>query len=69
MEHLKQVQQGYWEHFFFAQKWGLYLILTGLASMVHGLRPMCFPFTAPRNVQKVADMIRLRAVPGEWDAR
>lgn len=63
--HLELVQQKYPEHFWFAQKWGLYLIWTGIASMIHGLIPALFPFTAPRNVLKVAKMIHSRRVSGE----
>jgi hypothetical protein len=65
--HLELVQQEYPEHFWFAQKWGLYLIWTGIASMIHGLIPALFPFTAPRNVLKIARMIHDRNVPGEND--
>ena len=38
--HLKIVKQGYWEHLFFAIKWGLYFILTGFISIIHGVFPI-----------------------------
>lgn len=63
--HLKQVNQGYWEHFWFAQKWGLVLIGAGIASVIHGIFPPLFPFFAPRTVNRIARMIRSRNVPGE----
>ena len=65
-KHLKKVRQSYVEHFIFAVKWGGYLIWTGILSAVHGLIPSLFPFSAPRNVLKVSELIRRRRVPGEF---
>jgi hypothetical protein len=64
-QHLKNVEQGYWSHALFAWKWGLYLIGTGLISLVHGLVPAWLPFQAPRNVMKVACMIEANGNPDE----
>lgn len=63
--HLDKTSQGYIEHLFFAFKWGCYLILTGLISIIHGLFPGILQFTAPRNVMKVARMIEKRGKPEE----
>lgn len=59
-DHLKEVQQSYWTHAAFAIKWGWFLIWTGFVSILHGLIPAVFPFTAPRNILKVAKMIEQR---------
>lgn len=65
--HLEQVNKTYAEHGHFAIKWGIYLIVTGMASIVHGLIPSLFKFTAPKNVMRVANMIKERNNPHELD--
>ena len=58
--HLKKVDQAYVPHGWFVIKWGLYLVATGLVSIVHGILPFLWPFKAPSNVLKVAQMIQDR---------
>ncbi len=59
-KHLKTAKQSYLPHGFFAIKWGIYLMITGLVSVIHGIFPFLWPFVAPRNVLKVARMIEQR---------
>lgn len=66
-EHLKQVNESYSKHGRFAIKWGLYLIYTGCVSIIHGIVPAVFKFTAPRNVMKLARMIEQRGDPRELE--
>lgn len=53
IKHLKSVEEDYFEHAFFAIKWGLFLLITGLISVIHGFLPFLFPFVAPKNVLKL----------------
>lgn len=55
--HLKQVNQTYFYHCFFGLKWGVYLIYTGIISIIHGLFPFFFPFRVPRHIFKVWKML------------
>ncbi len=64
--HLQIVKQKYFEHFWFAFKWGFYLIFIGIASIIHGFFPAVFPFLAPKGVLKIAKMIKERNIPGEF---
>lgn len=43
-QHLKQVEESYWQHFKFATWAGFYLVYLGVVSLVHGV----FPFFAAR---------------------
>jgi hypothetical protein len=56
-KHLRKVQQGYFVHLYFALKWGVFLTKSGVFSVIHGICPALFPFRAPENVLRVADMI------------
>jgi len=58
--HLKQVEQNYAGHGLFALKWGFFLIWTGFASIIHGLVPGLFQFTAPRNLQRLNELLKTR---------
>ncbi len=44
----------------FALRWGVYLIVTGMISILHGIFPFLLPFEAPRRVMRVAKMILTR---------
>ncbi len=66
-EHLQEVNQTYREHGWFAVKWGLFLIWTGVVSIIHGICPAFFKFRAPRNVMRVARLIKERGIPGELE--
>jgi len=52
-KHLNDVEESYCQHGWFAIKWGLYIVCTGLASIIHGIFPFLFPFTAPKNLLKL----------------
>ena len=55
--HLKNTNQNYWEHFFFGVKWGAFLILTGLLSIIHAIIPWIFTFQTPKNILKIAKKV------------
>ena len=56
-DHLQNVKETYSQHGWFAIKWGFYIIWTGLASVIHGIFPFLFPFTAPKNILKLKKMM------------
>lgn len=56
-KHLATVGESYSTHGWFAVKWGFFLIFTGLASVIHGIVPAWFPFTAPRNIVKLKKLV------------
>ena len=60
-EHLELVDESYTEHGGFAIRWGFFLVWTGFASIVHGLVPSLFPFTAPRNILKLKALMDERS--------
>lgn len=59
-KHLTDVEEGYFEHGWFAIKWGIFIVGTGLASIIHGILPFLFPFTAPKNLLKLHKMMEER---------
>ncbi len=48
-QHLKQVEESYWQHFKFASWAGFYLIYLGLVSLLHAI----FPFLVARYPDKL----------------
>jgi hypothetical protein len=59
-EHLREVNQTYYQHALFAIKWGLYLVGTGVVSIIHGVVPGLFPFTAPKNILRLSQLVESR---------
>lgn len=57
-KHLESVNQSYVFHGSFAIKWGFYLVWTGVASIIHGIFPSFFPFTAPRNIARLTQLVK-----------
>jgi hypothetical protein len=72
IQHLKSVNESYFQHGFFAVKWGLFLVITGIVSIIHGFFPFLFPFMAPKNVLKLKKVLddrkedeRIRQIEGD----
>ena len=59
-KHLQDVKESYFFHGWFAIKWGFFILYTGIASIIHGIFPFLFPFTAPKNILKIKKMMDLR---------
>lgn len=59
-KHLKDVHETYFSHAWFAIKWGFFLILIGIASLIHAIFPFLFAFTAPRGVIRIYKIIQKR---------
>ena len=60
MKHLKDVEESYAEHGWFAIKWGFFIMWTGLASIIHGIFPFLFQFTAPKNLLRLQKLMEDR---------
>jgi uncharacterized protein YjeT (DUF2065 family) len=59
-KHLRDTGESYWRHAYFAIRWGIYLIATGLVSILHGLFPSLWPFKAPNRVMTVAKVVKAK---------
>lgn len=61
--HLRvEAKEGYLEHFMFAFKNAITLILLGLALVVHSIMPFFFTSTASRNVKRLDQIFQERAL-------
>lgn len=63
--HLKQINEKYFEHMLYAQKYGLKLILAGIACMIHGLIPDIFVTTASQTMESIKSEIHSRKHKGK----
>ncbi|HSW68668.1 MAG TPA: DUF6356 family protein [Gammaproteobacteria bacterium] len=52
MSHLKEINETYFEHMRFAQKWVFRMALAGVALLVHSIFPNIFVTTASDIVKK-----------------
>jgi hypothetical protein len=50
LKHLEESQAGYFEHFKFAIKAGILLLIAGFASLIHAIVPQWFQGTAAFTV-------------------
>jgi hypothetical protein len=57
-QHLKENNESYFKHGFFALKWGFIIISLGLASILHAIFPFIFKYHAPKGILKIALMIK-----------
>lgn len=58
--HLKDVNESYFMHLFYAVKYGIVLILLGLACILHGLIPNLFISTASDTMHSILKEINER---------
>jgi len=55
MQHLKDVNSGYFKHFFYANYFNLLAVLILITGVIHSLFPFLFPFTPYRLAKKIVD--------------
>ncbi|QLC21101.1 hypothetical protein HFP51_02205 [Parasphingopyxis sp. CP4] len=61
-QHLRDVGETYTEHLGMASGFGLRLVVTGCACLVHGIFPFLFERTGSNMVRRLhAEMVRKRA--------
>ena len=60
MKHLNEAGETYSEHFLFAARVGLLMILGGLAAFVHAICPWWFARTSSNAIQAVNAMLENR---------
>jgi hypothetical protein len=59
-QHLQQRNLSYREHFSFASRAGLILILAGIASIVHAVFPNVFTSYSERKTTELAELAKQR---------
>jgi Family of unknown function (DUF6356) len=59
--HLRQADEGYWQHFRFATTFGLLAIAAGLAAMLHAFIPAVCTHTASRIVRYLGQLLEDRS--------
>lgn len=58
--HLKEVNEKYFEHMFYAQKYGIKMIFAGLACIIHSVVPNLFISTASDTMKSILAEVRTR---------
>lgn len=53
MKHLEEANMNYLEHFTFAFKIGITLIILGFIAILHGLIPLVFQTTVSDTIKKI----------------
>lgn len=51
--HLKEMNEGYFEHMFYALRYGLKMILGGIALIIHSIIPDIFVTTGSRTMRSI----------------
>lgn len=64
LAHPRSVNQSYFQHLWFAAKFGGKLLLTGMACIIHGLFPCLCTKTASNRLPKLQEEIQ-KQVSGE----
>lgn len=54
-KHLRETNQTYVDHARFALRAGVWLLVAGLASVVHAIFPNALPFVAERITKRLAE--------------
>lgn len=62
--HLKEVNETYFEHLFFAQKCGWRMVLAGIACVIHSIIPSIFAATASSTMKQLDQEITARKMKG-----
>ena len=55
--HLRQAQEGYWQHFRFATTFGLLAVAAGIAALLHAIIPGVCTSTASRIVRHLSHLV------------
>jgi hypothetical protein len=66
-QHLSDTKQTYWVHGNFAITKGFFIVWVGVASILHGIIPSLLPFYTPKQIMKLAELIRERGNASEFD--
>lgn len=59
--HLKEVEEGYFEHFLFAFSIACWIIILGVMHLIHSIFPFIFAKNASKNIQKIATVMQKRS--------
>lgn len=59
-KHLKEINETYLEHMFYALKYGFKMIFAGIACIIHALLPDIFVTTASQTIESIKNEINLR---------
>jgi hypothetical protein len=60
-DHLRQADEGYWQHFRFATTFGLLAAAAGIAALIHAFVPALCTSTASRIVRHLGRLVEDRA--------
>lgn len=66
-QHLSSVGESYWQHAEFALRFGLVLVLAGMAAIIHALFPFLFEKTASEAVSYLAERIKTRGKSNTYE--
>lgn len=55
--HLRQAQEGYWQHFRFATTFGLLALAAGIAALLHAVIPAVCTSTASRIIRHLGHLV------------
>lgn len=59
--HLRDANEGYWQHFRFATTFGLLAMAAGIAAILHAFVPALFTHTASRIVRQLGQLLEDRS--------
>ena len=59
--HLREANEGYWQHFRFATTFGLLALAAGLAAIIHAFVPAMCTHTASRIVRHLGQLLEDRS--------
>ena len=65
--HLDEVDEGYGKHLAQATRFGVRMILGGLACIVHGLLPFLFTTTGSRTIRELHRGMTKRSDAPNWE--
>lgn len=63
--HLKEINETYFEHMYFAQKCGWRMVIAGLACVIHSFIPNLFANTASNALRTLNEEIAERRKKGQ----
>ncbi len=58
--HLKAVNETYFEHMYYAAKYGFKMFYAGIACLIHAIFPSLFVTTASKTLHSIMDEIKQR---------